>query len=83
MIKCVNCDRIYEAGEKFCLECGTPKELKTAEKPGLAGFSFGVGAKFGAFKISYALSGFNQAGAANYFGLALFFNEMKKEKVLN
>lgn len=58
-------------------------ELKTVEKPGLAGFSFGFGAKFGAFKISYALSGFNQAGAANHFGLALFFNEMKKEKVLN
>ena len=58
-------------------------ELKTNEKPALAGFSFGFGAKFGAFKISYALSSFNQAGAANHFGLALFFNEMKKEKVLN
>ena len=59
------------------------EELKTDQKPGLSGFSFGVGAKFGAFKISYALSSFNQAGAANHFGLALFFNEMKKEKVLN
>jgi len=58
-------------------------ELKTEQKPALAGFSFGVGAKFGSFKISYALSGFNQAGAANHFGLSLFFNEMKKEKVLN
>lgn len=59
------------------------EELKTNEKPGLAGFSFGIGAKFGAFKISYALSSFNQAGTGNHFGLALFFNEMKKEKVLN
>lgn len=59
------------------------EELKTVDKPGLAGFSFGVGAKFGAFKLAYALSSFNQAGAVNQFNLALFFNEFKKEKVLN
>lgn len=59
------------------------EELKTEEKPALAGFSFGLGAKFGAFKIGYALSGFNQSGSVHNFSLALFFNEMKKEKTLN
>jgi len=59
------------------------EELKTAEKPALAGFSFGAGVKFGAFKLNYALAGFNQSGSVHHFSLALFFNEMKKEKVLN
>ena len=58
-------------------------ELKSVDKPALAGFSFGFGVKFSSVKISYSWAGYNQAGGANHFGLALFFNEMKKEKVLN
>jgi len=59
------------------------EELKTESRPAVAGLSLGLGAKFGAFKLSYALANFNQSGSTHYFSLALFFNEMKKEKILN
>jgi hypothetical protein len=58
-------------------------ELRNIDKSALSGFSFGVDLKFGPVRIGYSLAGFNQAGSVNYFNLALFFNEMKKEKVLN
>jgi hypothetical protein len=58
-------------------------ELRNVDKSALSGFSFGVDLKFGPVRIGYSLAGFNQAGSVNYFNLALFFDEMKKEKVLN
>jgi hypothetical protein len=42
------------------------QELKNSVRPGLVGFSWGVGAKIYKFQIDYARSTYNLAGAPNY-----------------
>lgn len=59
------------------------KELKVNNSPGMAGLSFGVGAKIKAFDISYSLSSYTRAANTHQFTLAMRFSDMKKEKALN
>jgi hypothetical protein len=45
------------------------QELKVYEKPGMVGFSFGVGIKVSQFEFSYARSTYHLTGSPNYFTL--------------
>lgn len=46
------------------------QELKVETRPGLTGFSFGVGLKVSKFNISYARAIYHLAGASNHFTLS-------------
>jgi hypothetical protein len=59
------------------------KELKVANSPGMAGMSFGVGAKIKSFNLNYSFANYTRAANSHQFTLALRFNDMKKEKTLN
>lgn len=59
------------------------KELKLINNPGMAGLSFGVGAKIKSMNVSYGYSSYTRSANSHQFTLSLRFNEMKKEKILN
>jgi hypothetical protein len=47
------------------------KELRTEARPGMAGFSFGVGIKVYKFQLSYGWSSYSIAGGASTFSLGV------------
>jgi hypothetical protein len=55
------------------------QEGKINEKPGMAGFSWGLGVRIYKFKINYARSTYNLVGSPNYlslvFGISSFTND--------
>jgi hypothetical protein len=59
------------------------KELKVNDNPGISGLSFGFGLNFKSLNISYSLANYTRSGTTNQFTLALRFNNMKKENILN
>ena len=54
------------------------KQLQNTGRPGLAGFSFGMGFGIRQIKISYALQSYNANGYANFFSLSTNLNSWKK-----
>ncbi len=58
-------------GENFNLQVGynyrRRQELKLADRPGTAGFSWGIGARIKRFSINYGRAIYHQAGPSNHF----------------
>jgi hypothetical protein len=54
------------------------QELKLSERPGVAGFSFGVGFYFKKITIDYGISIFSRAGTLNMLSLTTNFDQWKK-----
>jgi hypothetical protein len=46
------------------------KELSVAERPGLVGFSAGIGVKIAKFSLNYGISSYHLAATVHYFSLA-------------
>jgi hypothetical protein len=55
------------------------QELKIDTKPGMVGFSWGVGVKIYKFKISYGHPAFHVAGGGNYFSFSMNLDELSKK----
>ncbi len=53
-------------------------ELKLAEKPGSAGFSWGFGFRISKFHFSYANARYNNAGISNQFSVTTNFSDFLK-----
>ncbi len=51
-------------------------ELVVEDKPGLAGFSFGLGVNLNKFQVRYARSYYHIAGAYNEFGITMSLNKL-------
>ncbi|MBL4585697.1 MAG: type IX secretion system protein PorQ, partial [Flavobacteriales bacterium] len=49
---------------------GRRQELKVSSRPGMVGFSWGLGLKINRFTISYGRAVYHQAGATNQFSIA-------------
>jgi hypothetical protein len=55
------------------------QELKIEDKPGMVGFSWGVGVKVSRFRISYGRATYHLAGGTNQFSLGVNLDEFKKK----
>ena len=55
------------------------QELKVETKPGMVGFSWGVGLNLTKFRISYGRSIFHLAGASNHFSFSMNLDEFNKK----
>lgn len=53
------------------------QELKVAEKPALAGMSWGVGIKISKFRLAYGRSIFSLAGASNHLSVSMNLAEFR------
>lgn len=69
-------------GKNFMLRFGynyrRRQELRVDAKPGLSGFSLGIGLRVSRLHLSYSYAQFNPAGASNTISLAVRFAEWKK-----
>lgn len=69
-------------GKNFMLRFGynyrRRQELRIDAKPGLSGFSLGIGLKVSKLHLSYSYAQFNPAGASNTISLAVRFADWKK-----
>ncbi len=54
------------------------QQLKIEEKPGGAGFTYGLGMRIAKMHLSYARAAYSLAGASNHFSLSVKFNDFKK-----
>lgn len=54
---------------RFGFDYHMRQELKLTQKPGLSGFSFGVGLRFKRFSLDYALVAYSSAGYSNLISL--------------
>jgi hypothetical protein len=55
------------------------QEMKISTKPGMVGFSWGVGVKISKFKVDYGRSAWHLAGGVNYFSLSVNIDEFNKK----
>jgi hypothetical protein len=55
------------------------QELKIDSKPGVVGFSWGIGINMSKFRISYGRPAYHLAGGANYFSFSMNLDEFKKK----
>jgi hypothetical protein len=55
------------------------QELKIDNKPGMVGFSWGVGLNLTKFKISYGRSVYHLAGGTNHFSFSMNLDEFNKK----
>ena len=55
------------------------QELKIDNKPGMVGFSWGVGVKISKFRISYGRPAYHLAGGANCFSFSMNLDEFNKK----
>ena len=55
------------------------QELKIDTRPGMVGFSWGIGVKISKFKISYGHPVYHLAGGGNYFSLSMNLDELSKK----
>ncbi|MDR2556468.1 MAG: type IX secretion system protein PorQ [Bacteroidales bacterium] len=55
-------------------------DLINSDKPGMVGFSWGVGFKIRGFDIGYARSSFYQLGSPNYITLSVNLNSFNKKR---
>ena len=54
---------------------GRRQEFRVATKPGLVGFSWGVGLRLNRFHISYARAAYHQAGGTNHISIRTHFGK--------
>jgi hypothetical protein len=55
------------------------QEMKIESKPGMVGFSWGIGVKVSKFRISYGRSVFHLAGGTNQFSFSMNLDEFSKK----
>ena len=55
------------------------QEMKISSKPGMVGFSWGIGIKISKFRIDYGRSSWHLAGGVNYFSLSMNIDELNKK----
>jgi len=55
------------------------EEMKIESKPGMVGFSWGIGIKVSKFRISYGRSVFHLAGGTNQFSFSMNLDEFSKK----
>jgi len=55
------------------------QELKIDTKPGMVGFSWGIGIKISKFRISYGRPIYHLAGGGNYFSFSMNLDEFSKK----
>jgi len=55
------------------------QELKIDTKPGMVGFSWGIGVKISKFKISYGHPSYHLAGGGNYFSFSMNLDDLSKK----
>jgi hypothetical protein len=56
------------------------QELMVTGRPGIIGFSFGMGLKISKFHLSYGRASYHLAGASNHFTLTTSFSDFAKKK---
>jgi hypothetical protein len=70
-------------GENITLRAGynyrRRQELKIDTKPGMVGFSWGIGIKISKFRISYGRPAYHLAGGGNYFSFSMNLDEFSKK----
>jgi hypothetical protein len=70
-------------GDNFTVRVGynyrRRQELKIENKPGMVGFSWGVGVKVSRFRISYGRATYHLAGGTNQFSISVNLDEFKKK----
>jgi hypothetical protein len=70
-------------GENLVLRAGynyrRRQEMKINSKPGMVGFSWGVGVKITKFLISYGRTSFHLAGGSNCFSFSINLDEFNKK----
>jgi hypothetical protein len=70
-------------GENLVLRAGYNyrhrQEMKIDSKPGMVGFSWGVGVKISKFRISYGRTSFHLAGGSNCFSFSMNLDEFNKK----
>jgi hypothetical protein len=73
-------------GKNFVLRGGynyrRRQEMKINEKPGMVGFSWGLGVRIYKFKINYARSTYHQVGSPNYISLTFDINSFTNDEVV-
>lgn len=55
------------------------QEMKIDAKPGMVGFSWGIGIKVSKFRISYGRPAYHLAGGGNYFSFSMNLDEFSKK----
>lgn len=55
------------------------QELKVSARPGLVGFSWGVGVRVSKFRISYGRPAYHLAGGGNYFSFSMNLDEFSRK----
>jgi hypothetical protein len=55
------------------------QELKIDTRPGMVGFSWGIGVKISKFRISYGRPAYHLAGGGNYFSFSMNLDEFGKK----
>lgn len=55
------------------------QEMKIESKPGMVGFSWGIGIKVSKFRINYGRSVFHMAGGTNQFSFSMNLDEFSKK----
>jgi hypothetical protein len=55
------------------------QEMKIDTKPGMVGFSWGIGIKVSKFRISYGRPAYHLAGGGNYFSFSMNLDEFSKK----
>lgn len=55
------------------------QELKVSTRPGMVGFSWGVGVRVSKFRISYGRPAYHLAGGGNYFSFSMNLDEFSKK----
>jgi len=55
------------------------QEMKIDTKPGMVGFSWGIGVKLSRFRISYGRPAYHLAGGGNYFSFSMNLDEFGKK----
>ena len=56
------------------------QELKLENRPGMTGFSFGLGIKISKFQLSYGRASYHLAGASNHFTISTNLNDFYSRK---
>lgn len=55
------------------------QEMKIETKPGMVGFSWGIGVKISKFRISYGRAVYHLAGGTNHFSFCMNLDEFGKK----
>jgi len=70
-------------GENVVLRAGynyrRRQEMKIDSKPGMVGFSYGIGVKISKFRISYGRPVYHLAGGGHYFSFSMNLDEFSKK----